>query len=382
MANAPQSKSPESSPTAPDSVSETPSRSGRLAARLLGPAYVRPSRWGRKEIGRVALLAAGPVVILLGALWLYIFGARYVSTDDAYVKQDKIPISTDVSGRVIDVLVGDQQPVKKGDLLFRLDDEPFRISLERAEAQLAMVRMDLETSRNLEIARQNAAASRDGGPSGLSNFDQYPNRPLTQHPRYLQAKAMRDQAALDLSYTRVYAPATGVVANMTLRPGVYVMAGRPVFAVVATDPLWIEANFKETDLTHVRLGQLATLSVDAFSDHDIRAKVTGINPGTGSEFSLLPPQNATGNWVKVVQRVPVRLEPLEVKPDTALRVGMSVTVEIDTGFRRPLLGLFGSGESASALAQPAPASPVPVAEPAAGPAAPGPAPSPEPAAAK
>jgi membrane fusion protein (multidrug efflux system) len=174
------------------------------------------------------------------------------------------------------------------------------------------------------------------------------------HPRYLQTKAMRDQAALELGYTRVFAPATGVVANMSLREGVYVLAGRTVFAIVATDPLWIEANFKETDLTHVRLGQVATLSVDAFSTHDIRARVTGINPGTGSEFSLLPPQNASGNWVKVVQRVPVRLEPLEVDPEQfTLRAGMSVTVEIDTGYRRPLLGLFGSDRSGSALAKPA-----------------------------
>jgi len=143
-----------------------------------------------------------------------------------------------------------------------------------------------------------------------------------------------------------------VVANMSLRPGVYVQAGRPVFAVVATDPLWIEANFKETDLTHVRVGQYATLSVDAFADHDIRAVVTGINPGTGSEFSLLPPQNASGNWVKVVQRVPVRLEPLEVSANTTLRAGMSVTVDIDTGYRRPLLGLFGSDNGGAALARP------------------------------
>lgn len=328
------------------------SRSGRLAVRLLGPAYVRPSAWRRRELIRVGLLAVGPVIVLAGALWLYVTGARFVSTDDAYVKQDKVPISADVSGRVVEVLVGDQELVQKGQLLFRLDEAPFRIALQRTEAQFAMVRLEVESARNLEIARQNAAASREGASGGLSNFDRDPNRPLSQHPRSLQAKAMRDQAALELSYTHVYAPVTGVVANMSLREGVYVQAGRPVFAIVATDPLWIEANFKETDLMHVRVGQLATLSVDAFSSHDIRARVTGINPGTGSEFSLLPPQNASGNWVKVVQRVPVRLEPLDVGADTVLRAGMSVSVEIDTGYRRPLLGLFGSDQSASALAQP------------------------------
>ena len=327
-------------------------RSGRLAVRVLGPAYVRPSHWGRREVVRVGLLAAGPLAVLLGALWLYVTGARYVSTDDAYVKQDKIPISADVSGRVVEVLAGDQAPVKQGQLLFRLEEEPFRIALQRAEAQLALVKIELETGRNLEIARQNAAASREGASGGLSSFDRDPNRPIVQHPRYLQAKAMRDQAALDLGYTRVFAPATGIVANMSLRQGVYVLAGRPVFAVVATHPLWIEANFKETDLTHVRLGQQATLSVDAFSDHEIHARVDGINPGTGSEFSLLPPQNASGNWVKVVQRVPVRLVPLEVDADAILRSGMSVTVEIDTGYRRSLLGLFGSDRSAAALARP------------------------------
>jgi membrane fusion protein (multidrug efflux system) len=353
MANAAQSQSPDPSQTPGPPLRES-KRHEQLAARLLGSAYVRPSAWGRRELVRVSLLAVGPLVVLLGAGWLYLFGARFVSTDDAYVKQDKIPISTDVSGRVVEVLVGDQAPVKRGDLLFRLDEEPFRISLQRAEAQLALVRMEVQTSRNLEIARQNAAASRESSAPGLSNFDQFPNRPYTQHPRYMQAQAVRDQAALDLSYTRVVAPATGVVANMSLRAGVYVQAGRPVFAVVATDPLWVEANFKETDLTHVRLGQFATLSVDAFSDHDIRAVVTGINPGTGSEFSLLPPQNASGNWVKVVQRVPVRLEPLEVSPSTPLRAGMSVTVEIDTGFRRPVLGWFGSDKAGAALARPSP----------------------------
>ncbi len=348
------------SPGTPDAKSGAPSqfsasRSGRVAARLLGPAYVRPSAWGRREAVRVGLLAAGPLIVLIGAIWLYVTGARYVSTDDAYVKQDKVPISADVSGRVIEVLVGDQAPVKKGQLLFRLDEEPYRIALQRADAQLALVKIEVETGRNLEIARQNTAASREGAGSGMTNFDRDPNLPIVRHPRYLQAKAMRDQAALEFSWTRVYAPATGVVANMSLREGVYVQAGRPVFAIVATDPLWIEANFKETDLTFVRLGQLATLSVDAFSDHDIRARVTGINPGTGSEFSLLPPQNATGNWVKVVQRVPVRLQPIDVDAEAVLRAGMSVTVEIDTGHRRSLLGLFGSDRSAAALAKPAPA---------------------------
>lgn len=305
---------------------------------------------------RVGLLAMAPLAVVIGALWIYVMGSRYVSTDDAYVKQDKLPISADVSGRAVEVLVGDQAPVKKGQLLFRLDEEPFRIALQRAEAQLALVKLEVESNRNLEIARQNAAAS-GGVAQGLVNFDRDPNRPVTQHPRYLQAQAVRDQAALELSYTRVVSPATGIVANMSLREGVYVQAGRPVFAVVATDPVWIEANFKETDLAHVQLGQLATLSVDAFSSHDLRARVTGINPGTGSEFSLLPPQNASGNWVKVVQRVPVRLEPLEVDTDQfTLRAGMSVSVEIDTGYQRPLLGLFGSDRSGSALAKPAPKS--------------------------
>jgi len=232
--------------------------------------------------------------------------------------------------------------VQEGQLLFRLDPEPFRIAVERAQANLATVRMEVDSRRNLEIARQNAAASRAGAMGAAASYDRDPNLPINEHPAVMQAQAQLDQARLDMSYATVRAPATGTIANFDLRPGVYVRAGTPMFTLVAAQPLWIEANFKETDLTHVRIGQLATVTADAFPGRVIHARVSSINPGTGSEFSLLPPQNASGNWVKVVQRLPVRLVPLDLDHGVSLRAGMSVTAEIDTGFLRPVLGLFHS----------------------------------------
>ena len=198
-----------------------------------------------------------------------------------------------------------------------------RTKLEEAEHELAMARRDVDmlTEQNLMVLAEM------GGSADL---------PAEAHPLYLAALAARDRAALDLAHTLVAAPIGGTLSQVGLEAGEYIEAGDPVFALVATGAPWIEVNLKEVDLTYIRQGQPATVVVDAYPDETWRATVAGISPATGAEFALLPPQNATGNWVKVVQRVPLRLD-LEPDHDLArLRSGMTVEVSIDTGRARDL----------------------------------------------
>jgi membrane fusion protein (multidrug efflux system) len=346
-------------------------RSGRYSKGLLERRGVR-----------FLLLVLGPAVILAGAAYFYVTGGRYVSTDDAYVRADKVQISSDVAGRVVSVEVSDNQVVAKGALLFRIDDGPFKIALARAEAQLAAARdgigalkasyrqkqaqlqqtkdtseyMRRELDRqqrlvstsavsvaqfdlarhNFDIARQQVASMEQDLAQALASLGGNADIEVDAHPQVRQAMAARDQAALDLSHTIVYAPDDGIAAKVDLRPGQYVQAGQPVFALVEIHSLYIEANVKETDLTHVKPGQAATIEVDSYPDRRWRAVVGSLSPGTGSEFSILPPQNATGNWVKVVQRVPIRLLLAPGEVTNGLRAGMSVTVDIDTHHQNPL----------------------------------------------
>jgi len=196
--------------------------------------------------------------------------------------------------------------------------------------------------RDWLMARQSLEAVREDISGVLAKLGGNGILPIDQHPSVAEATAERDRAALDLKRTLVLAPRAGVVSNLELQPGEYVAAGRPIFSIVSVDPLWVEANLKETDLTHVRNHQTAWVQVDAYPDHAWRAKVISIAPATGAEFSLLPPQNASGNWVKVVQRIPVRLELDRDSEDPPLRAGMSVSVEIDTRHERALPALFDS----------------------------------------
>jgi membrane fusion protein (multidrug efflux system) len=338
---------------------------------------------------RAVLMALGPLLVLIVGGYLYATGGRYVSVDNAYIRADKVSISAEVAGRVAEVAVVENQPVKAGQMLFRIDDEPFDIAYAKAEAQLksrrdeidafrasyqqrlAQIEMDrvsidfykreydrqkelakraivtqsqFDTARhNYDVALQQELADRQDLARILASLGGDPNIPAEKHPLYLAAQAQRDQAALDLRRTRVLAPADGTISNITLRPGDYVKAETPVFSLIESDRRWIEANIKETDLTCVRQGQKATIDVDTYPGVTWDAHVQSLSSATGSEFALLPPQNATGNWVKVVQRVPVRLV-IDPKPDQPpLRAGMSVTVEIDTGHERGLFGLFGGG---------------------------------------
>jgi membrane fusion protein, multidrug efflux system len=326
---------------------------------------------------RVALMISVPLALVGIAAYLYFTAGRYASTDDAYVKADKIAISSDVAARVVSVEVKDNQPVKAGQVLFRLDDSSYRIALERAKAQLASARLQVEGLRatyrqrqadlkaaedtlaymqreadrqkqllathvttqakydearhNLDNARQQVASNQQQIANILAALGGNPDIPTDQHPLVLQAQAQVDQAALDLADTVVRAPANGYVTMVDKLPvGQYLTAATPAFQLVSTDRVWIEANFKETDLTRMRPGQSATCDIDTYPDKTFNARVDSISAGTGSEFSVLPPQNATGNWVKIVQRIPVRLVIENPDADHPLRAGMSATCEVDT----------------------------------------------------
>lgn len=349
-------------------------------------------------IGLVGLL--GPLVALLLGVYIYLSGGRYVSTDNAYIKAAKIAVSADISGRVSEVAVRENEAVAPGALLFRIDPQPFRIELDRAEAKLLAARQGVEALRaiyqqrsasltrarsevvyhrqqferqkrlsrknlvsglNLDTALRNLRDGEDQVKLAEQNLAEARAKlggaldmPASRHPDVLEAKALRDQAALNLKNTAVHAPMRGFVTNFDLQRGEYVRAGNPIFSLVGADSAWVHANYKETELTHVRVGQRATISIDTYPDRKFEATVAGISPATGAEFAVLPPQNATGNWVKVVQRLTVRLQIVEAKDNAArpvLRAGMSAIVTIDTEHERHLGGMFaGVADWASGLA--------------------------------
>ncbi|HUH84852.1 MAG TPA: HlyD family secretion protein [Stellaceae bacterium] len=341
----------------------------------------------RRRLLRPILLALGPVALLCVAGYLYLSSGRYVSTDDSYVRFNKVQISSDVAGRIVTVAVNENDRVTKDQLLFALDDEPYRIALMRAEATLAAARNDVDamraayrqkaanlkaaqvsadylqheaerqrrlaqqsvaseskledTQRSAEVARQQVSAMQQELAQALANLGGSLDLPVDQQPRVEQALAARDQAALDLRHTHILAPSDGIVANIDPRPGQYVTVGQAMCSLVEAGSLYIEANLKETELTHVKPGDEATVTVDTFPGRVWHARVTSLGAGTGTEFSILPAQNATGNWVKIQQRVPVRLYIRRDEDVSALRAGLSVTVEIDTRHATALGELFG-----------------------------------------
>jgi membrane fusion protein (multidrug efflux system) len=352
------------------------------------PPSPAPARRSTSFLVRLVLMGVVPAVLAAGGLYYYVVGGRYVSTENAYIKADKIVVSTDVSERVVHVAVDENDIVKEGQLLFRLDDEPFRIAVAQARARIAdsiqvieglraeyqqkVAELDIaqndvsfygrefkrqemlstkgfasqskfdKAERDLLTSRKRIVAIRQEIARVRAGLGGNPKAPATQSPQVMEAMSRLDEVALDLHRTEIRAPGPGIITNFELQVGEYIEEGDPVFSVVSMGPVWIEANLRETDLTNVRVGQTATIRVDAYPDRAWTAAVGSISPATGAEFAVLPPQNASGNWVKVIQRIPVRLQ-LTNRPDgPTLRAGMSVRVEIDTGHERTLPGIIAS----------------------------------------
>jgi membrane fusion protein (multidrug efflux system) len=359
-----------------------------VAAPTLAPTLAKLKQ--PKTLRRF-LLALGPIVVLAGGLAAYTAGGRYVSTDNAYVHAGKLTVATDVSGIVANVAVKESQKVDKGQVLFTLDQEPFRIALAGAEANLGIVRNQLVTlqatwrqkqaqvaqaktdaafyetgfqrqqdllkrgvasqaaydqaKRDLDAARERVVMAQNDADATLAQLGGKADAPIEQNASYLAAQAQVDKAKRDLTRTTVVAPIPGIVTNVdALQVGEYLPAAQAAFSLISSADVWIEANPKESDLAYLKAGASAVVTIDAYPGRDWQATVTSLAPATGTEFSVLPAQNATGNWVKVVQRVPIRLAvqmPADAPP---LRTGMSATVEIDTGHRRHLGDLFDAAK--------------------------------------
>jgi membrane fusion protein (multidrug efflux system) len=342
-----------------------------------------------KQYRRVILLIVLPLLAAVVGLTVYLAGGRYISTDNAYVGAQKVLITPDVAGKInrIDVIEG--QHVKPGDLLFEIDPVPFQLALTQAESRLAMVRTDFANLKTnlksltqlIQLARQTvelkesdverkskllashmgSALDADTAMVTLAAARTQvellvqqearirnqllgdPNLPIEKYPAYMQAQAALDQANRDLEHTVLHAPIAGRATQVdSIQLGRYVTAGTPVFSVVDDQHPWVDANPKETDITYLQLGQKASIYVDTFPGHAFNGTVIAVSPGTGAQFAILPPQNASGNWVKVVQRVPVRIAFEPGQDVSKLRSGMSVTVDIDTRRRRGLGSLFGN----------------------------------------
>ncbi|HEY4113072.1 MAG TPA: HlyD family secretion protein [Rhizomicrobium sp.] len=363
-------------------------RSEYVAAGRPAPlrGFIGRLRSDRAVLRRI-LIFGGIALVAVVAATLYLTGGRYVSTDDAYVQAKKLMVTTDVSGLVKTVDVREGEHVKKGQVLFTLDPRPFRIALANATAALAQqgltiasmkedyrrmlsdvaaqkAQVDLD-QRNydryaglmkagaiapavydqakltLATAQQQLRALQQTADTQLAKLNGNPNIPVTQHPQYLQAEAQVNEMQRQLNHAVVRAPFDGIVTEVdSLQPGTLVISALSSFSttsavgLVATKDAWVDAQMKETDLTHVRKGQPVSFTVDTYPGLTCRGHVDAISPGTGSAFSVLPAENSSGNWVKVVQRITTRITIDNCPGNPDMRAGMSADVKIDTGHRR------------------------------------------------
>ena len=362
------------------------------------PAAAAVARKTRLQRLRWPLMSLAGIVVIGGGCYLYLIGGRYQSTDDAYAQAATVSISSNVAGRVSEIEVRDNELVHRGATLFKLDDAPYRIAVSDAAAHLADTRLQIESlkstyrqrqvelqaardtqayaqqqydrqtrllktgiasqaqfdqaAHSLDAARQQVANVQQQIGVALANLGGNPNIAPEHHPLVAQAQAALDRAQLNLSYTVISAPTDGIVAKVEqLQVGDTIAASAPVFALVSTGDVWIEANFKEVQLARMRPGQVATVKIDRYPGRTFAAKVTSVSPSTGSQFSLLPPENATGNWVKVVQRVPVRLQLAQSDAEFPLQAGLSADVTVDTSTSDPKLADANEPASAGAVSR-------------------------------
>ena len=337
----------------------------------------------RERLRRPLLILFPAILAALGTAY-YLAEEPYVSTDDAFVRAAKESVNARVTGQVIDIAVVNNQRVQRGQLLLRIDPQPYQIAVDQADARLGSARLEigqlkatyrqqlaqlqsaedtvdfdeLEYARrkalvadswtprevydranmDLKVARDQVASIGQQIANTVAALDGDPNIDIDRHPTARAAKALLDRAKLDLAYATVVAPDDGIVTRVDdLQVGDFVNPGAVVFSLLSSRRIWIEANFRETGLTYMRPGEEAVINVDAYPDRTFKAHVVSMSPGTGSDFAVLPPENATGNWVKVVQRLPVRLELDQIDQNQQLFSGISVTVRVDTGYRRTLL---------------------------------------------
>ena len=343
---------------------------------------------------RLILLGLIPALVVIVATAFYLLSGRYVSTDNAYIGAEKVLITPEVSGKVVRISVVEGQLLKPGDELLAIDPVSYRLAAQEAQAKLVRVRSDFAALKaNLASITTQADLSRQSLAAAQADFDRKnqllsnristpsdvdksrvaliaaktqlelleqqertlriqllddPGLPIEKYPQFIEATVALERAERDLQNTVLRAPISGVATQVaSIQMGRFLTAGTAVFSVISSDNVWIDANPKETDLTNVRRGQPVTITVDAFSDKEWSGTVGAISPGTGAQFAILPPQNAAGNWIKIVQRVPMRIEFAPGQDLRRLRAGMSANVEIDTGRRGRLARLLGS----SAVAQ-------------------------------
>jgi membrane fusion protein (multidrug efflux system) len=278
----------------------------------------------KKNIKKTVIVAFLAVSLVIYA-GMKIYDFFYVSTDNAYVNANVVQIAPRITGQVVALYVTNNQYVHQGDPLFAISEDSYKVTVAKATAQVQINQANLINARNLEsrsgtLARQKYVSQQE--------FENVSTALETAEASLNLAKATLDQANLDLSWTHVTAPTSGWVTNVSLRVGDVVGTNQPLFALISDGEFWVDANFKETELVSIQPNQRAIITVDMYPDKTFEGVVQSISGGTGSAFSLLPPQNATGNWVKVTQRVPVRVLVVKTDPKYPLRIGTSAAVRI------------------------------------------------------